>query len=800
MEFTKAGVAEQITSVLTESSRRINPSVITQKLKWNKYAITEICTLFKVQKFSEVLKQIPEVEIEKDENGTAYVQFSQTEKKSNAPMEEIKMANNETKSQNLHDRIKRLRDALTHGLYEKDEAVRLALLTAIAGESIFFLGAPGCAKSMIARRVVQAFKANGDKGVKYFETLLNQFSTPEEVFGNISLKALNGELEDENGNKKEEYRRLTENMLPEADIAFLDEIWKASPAILNTLLTIINERKFHNGSKVTDVPLKALFAASNELPAKDHGLEALYDRFILRLCIGYIENEDSFFDMIDGSSSSDFSLPDEVKNIQITNEELKAWKEKIDAVSLSDEAKAVISAIRKELTSRNEKLMEENKDSKDSDWQRELFEVGDRRWKKIAHILKASAFLNDRSEVDLMDCQLIEYCIWSTEKQQEQARDIVEKCIKQNGVDCDSAIEEIKEQIEEFKTAVDEAWFEEVEEPATDKITVINREKCYECVDNDDNTTWYVGTEYNNYNSGYYNRSDCRNVYNASKVLQWNNYDFSRDEDEITCRYKYTVKKNPAKSHLEPKKFSDIAYETLQKKFKQEHYTPIVDRINAEIAFLKAQKEKDAVPFKANLFANQEYNTSITAKIDAAIHELEDAEVTLDKEQNRYFKTELSAALSVGDVILKNGAIYTAGEIASLSSEYKENVIAVVCLAVEKAYALGLKQYKDTWGNIAKIASDYGSENELPSKYASGWTVPDKDLLSKIWENREAINKSLEAVGNELETLTAKEYWSSSKNGESAAFYQLFDERGHQDHTTKDHKYAVCLVREWKKE
>lgn len=736
-------------------------------------------------------RKIPDIKLSKDTGGTFYARFAQ-----NAKTEEKKMAGNEIKSQSLHDRIKALREALTSGLYEKDEAVRLALLTAIAGESIFFLGAPGCAKSMIARRVVQAFKAEGekgvkgDKGVKYFETLLNQFSTPEEVFGNISLKALNGELEDKNGNKKEEYRRLTENMLPEADIAFLDEIWKASPAILNTLLTIINERKFHNGSKVMNVPLKALFAASNELPAKDRGLEALYDRFILRLCVGYIENEDSFFDMIDGSSSSDFALPDEVKDLQITNEELKVWKEKIDAVSLSEEAKAVISAIRKELTSRNEKLTEENKNSKDSEWQRELFEVGDRRWKKIAHVLKASAFLNDRTEVDLMDCQLIEYCIWSTEKQQKQARDIVEKCIKQNGVDCDSAIEEIQEQIEDFKAAVDEAWFEKVEEPATDKIITIDGQKCYECTRDGTSETWYVSIGKN----GSYQK-----VYRDNKNRYTDSY-YEKNGDTISCWATFTIKKNPAKTHVEPKKFSDIAYETLQKKFKQERYTPIVDRINAEIASLKAQKEKDVVPFKANLFANQEYNTSITAKINEAIHELEDAEVALDKEQNRYFNANLSASLSVGDVILKNGTIYTADEITSLSSEDKENVIAVVCLAGEKTYAIGLEQYKDTWDNIAKIASEYGSENALPSKYASGWAVPDKDLLSKIWANREAVKKSLEALGEDAYTLDEEEYWSSSENGDSAAFYQLFDEHGHQDHTTKDHEYAVCFVREWKKE
>lgn len=326
----------------------------------------------------------------------------------------------------IHDRIEALKNALSNGLYEKDEALRLSLLATIAGESIFFLGAPGCAKSMIARLVKKAFKGEGNEEVKFFETLLNQFSTPEDVFGNISLKALNGELEDEKGNKKEEYRRLTENMLPEADIAFLDEIWKASPAILNTLLTIINERKFHNGSKVQNVPLKALLAASNELPAKDRGLEALYDRFILRLCIDFIKDEENFFEMIEASSLSE-EVSEKLKKLQISNAELKEWKAKINKVSLSQEAREVISAIRKELTLQNEKMSEEERK------EGEAFLIGDRRWKKIARILKTSAFLNDRKEVDLMDCQLIEYCIWSTEKQQKKHVKLWKSALKKMG-------------------------------------------------------------------------------------------------------------------------------------------------------------------------------------------------------------------------------------------------------------------------------------------------------------------------------------------------------------------------------
>ena len=126
----------------------------------------------------------------------------------------------------------------------------------------------------------------------------------------------------------------------------------------------------------------------------------------------------------------------------MSNTELKEWAKEIDKVSLSEVSKQVISAIRKEMTLLNDGMSDEDKKNG------ELFEVGDRRWKKIAHILKTSAFLNDRNEVDLMDCSLIENCIWGTEKQQKKPKEIVEKCLKENGIPCDSAIEDIQEQIE----------------------------------------------------------------------------------------------------------------------------------------------------------------------------------------------------------------------------------------------------------------------------------------------------------------------------------------------------------------
>lgn len=395
----------------------------------------------------------------------------------------------------MHDRIQKLIELLGNGLYEKDTAIRLGLLTALAGESMFMLGAPGCAKSMIARRIKEAFDAEGNEKIKYFETLLNQFTSPEEVFGNISLKALNGELEDENGNKKEEYRRITDGMLPEADVAFLDEIWKASPAILNTLLTIVNERKFHNGSKVMNVPLKALFAASNELPAKNKGLEALYDRFIFRLPVDFIQNEEDFFEMISQPNKDNFSISDDDKKLLITNKELKEWAEEIDKINLSEVSKNIISAIRKEMLVQNEKMTDE--DIKNG----ELFDVGDRRWKKIAHILKTSAFLNDRSEVDLMDCSLIENCIWGTKKQQQLAKTIVEKCLKENGISSDSYIEDIEDEIKDFENKINDEWFELKKEAKTDKIVMVDNQACYECTEDGTKKIWYVSVNQGKHSS-----------------------------------------------------------------------------------------------------------------------------------------------------------------------------------------------------------------------------------------------------------------------------------------------------------
>lgn len=638
MSYTKDEVIAKIIAVVKNFDGKRNPSVIMQQLGWNKDTVNNMCSLFNVSKFSEILSQIPQIQIEKNKHGTTYVQLVQNTEYTqlNAKQEELQMA----ETTKHHDRISALKNALSEGLYEKDEALRLALLAAIAGESIFFLGAPGCAKSMLARRIAKAFKTDGDGSVQYFETLLNQFSTPEDVFGNISLKGLNGEGE----SGKEEYRRLTENMLPEADVAFIDEIWKASPAILNTLLSIVNEHIFHNGSEMQKVPLKALLAASNELPAKNRGLEALYDRFILRLPIGFIQNEDSFFDMVEGSSS-EFELSDEIKKLQISNEDLESWKTQIDTVQLSEEARAVISAIRKELTVQNETLSEEEKAAGES------FAIGDRRWKKIVRILKTSAFLNDRTEVDLMDCQLIEYCIWGTEKQQKKVRQIVETCIQQNGLDCNTAIDDIKDGLKAFEKIVTERFYTHQEkQPAEykmkDGVMAYKIVEPYRIYSYNNIEPHYLCPEYthprHNRSGAYYDQNcellgdydfyfhagSFKIVGNTAHWIDGCRGDSYSAEIEISSNHQ--VIKDPTVF-----KTPDLL-ELRRTKTDSENYLPIKNSIDSEIKKLDEFTQAKAGIYKTNLFADTVYFNIIMAAIVEAKEDLQDAQVNLDKQRARY--------------------------------------------------------------------------------------------------------------------------------------------------------------------
>jgi MoxR-like ATPase len=166
----------------------------------------------------------------------------------------------------LPSRLVRLARGLEERFLGKDETIRLLIVATVAGEHAVIVGPPGTAKSALIRTFARMMHA------RYFEYLLTRFTEPNEIFGPVDIAAF----------RAGRYERRTEGMLPEAEIVFLDEVFKSNSAILNSLLTLLNERRYSTGGQVIRCPLLSAFGATNELPTDD-ALAAIYDRFILRI-------------------------------------------------------------------------------------------------------------------------------------------------------------------------------------------------------------------------------------------------------------------------------------------------------------------------------------------------------------------------------------------------------------------------------------------------------------------------------------------------------------------------------------
>ena len=252
---------------------------------------------------------------------------------------------------------------------ERDELIDGALVALLAAQHVLVIGPPGTAKSMLADEVCRRLG-----GARYFQWLLTRFTTPEELFGAVSLKAL----------EADDYRRLTTHKLPEAHIAFLDEIFKASSSILNTILTLMNERRFHNGREVAEVPLLTLFAASNELPEDDE-LLALHDRFLLRFVVDYLDEDFRFLKLLQaGPVAARTMLP------------LAA----LDQARAEAGALPVPGAVLRAMTDLRRELRAKN------------VIASDRRWAQAVGVLRAHAWLAGRDAVSEEDVPFLEHVLW----------------------------------------------------------------------------------------------------------------------------------------------------------------------------------------------------------------------------------------------------------------------------------------------------------------------------------------------------------------------------------------------------
>ncbi len=281
----------------------------------------------------------------------------------------------------LRERLADLIDALGHGLVERDTALRLCLLAALASEHVLLIGPPGTAKSELARRLHLAFR-----DARYFERLLTRFTVPEELFGPLSIAAL----------EQDRYERQTDGFLPTASIAFIDEVFKANSAILNALLTLLNEREFDNGAGRIAVPLISVVGASNEVP-QDEVVAAFYDRFLVRIPLGAV-SPGAFSALAELPFAGEFRVPGELR---IGAEELARLGRLVDSVLLPASILGLLRNLREYLAEQR-------------------IYVSDRRWRKIVKLLKIAALTDGREVVGIWDLWLLQFC--SGQNAQEQQK------------------------------------------------------------------------------------------------------------------------------------------------------------------------------------------------------------------------------------------------------------------------------------------------------------------------------------------------------------------------------------------
>lgn len=277
------------------------------------------------------------------------------------------------------------RSSMKDALLERDSVVDSMLTALLAKQHVLLLGPPGTAKSLAARKLSEAIDGN------FFEWLLGKFSTPEEIFGPVSVQGL----------QQDRFERVGAGKLQQADVGFLDEVWKANSAVLNQLLSIVNERIYHDGTKgAVQCPLEMLVGASNELP-QDESLEALYDRFLVRLYIAPIKDEINFLKLIQGKfNGTPISRLDRKHLDQIRTE--------VSQVKVSLAVAETIGKLRRKVAENG-------------------IYVSDRRWLAAVGYLQAAAWVAGAKDVSDDELGTLVDVLWTEPSQRPTIQALIEK-------------------------------------------------------------------------------------------------------------------------------------------------------------------------------------------------------------------------------------------------------------------------------------------------------------------------------------------------------------------------------------
>ncbi len=509
----------------------------------------------------------------------------------------------------VHEKVKKLLASLSDGLYEREEAVNLSLLSAVAGESIFLLGPPGVGKSLIARRLKHAFL----DGVS-FEYLMSKFSTPDEIFGPISIQKLKEE---------DKYERLTDRYLPGANIVFLDEIWKAGPAIQNALLTILNEKIYRNGDKDMQVNIRGIITASNELPPKNANLAPIWDRFLLRLELGNIKKFDNFLTMITDVKDV---YKDEVRDeAKLSNKELEEWSSLIDQVEVGPEVLNTIQLVKIKLEEHN--VRNANMGN--------AIVVHDRRWKKIIRLLRTSAFLNGRNKVDLMDCFLMYHCLWGSPNQRQTIRDILTEAVAKHGYTMAVNLSMLKKETKEFQEEV-ESEIRISHTVSKNQLMVIDDE--YFRIEKQDSKFQGVFITIKQFRMLSIDDPQVTNFYDEEKNLvnrvrtskgkQENTIDVHHDATETTYRLQTRLMDTSETITKKP--------HPIVQKFWDERYQKLTSFISQQLQNMEENRPEEIDLLSQNLFVDSEFSEVVKKNFEEVASSLQQLKLNLEKLQFSY--------------------------------------------------------------------------------------------------------------------------------------------------------------------